>query len=805
MAEIREVLDAVRELIRDVKPAEAEARLTALIKSLGNDDLQHWKTEIESVSKPLLKKRHKQVCQLIEDRLTAYSQNAGVDEGGGVKGGSERESRSPDQIVQSIAADFSELSHFHIFQWATYYRDYIERAIASLVNDLPAPKLEPALDRFRDIVASHAEEIFERGFRFKVEEQHRPEITAHLTAITGLQRFCELAVEHYSSAAIKIRESQKRIILRKVVSGFLSAALSSFAGCSFGARTGTQLMAAHRVQWVHYLAFLDSSGADRLAAAMGQGTTGEIIRRYLRPIAYAIDKASLVNDGDVWLPQISQYFHDQRRLEILLHSPRAKEHTKLVEVFVLVDSDVPALSTLKEAEARGVKLIVCGLKADVAASAMAERLQNVIVNCLESGQDASAAQKRALAILKGAIIQGQGGQSASMKLEYNFTRIFPLNNPFQSRYFHVVRRSVRSLLREIEGRSGVRLWCSVRRSGKTTACFDLGGALPGTDVIVQTCDNTHNDESASSLFEQIVAELESGRAIPKNFFRDAVSGLKVGGSPNDRVILILDEYETLFGRLRRAARFDPDVLYAVVYPLLSQMVAYSRDNMIVFVGQQPNAHFIFMEQNPLSAYVKQDSFPLFAHSPGSSSSEFSDLVEKVLTEQWSATGRFMDSLYGETAGHPFLTVNLIVSFVEWLIAKDTKVGEVKFDSASWSAFAESELAYHKIALNTEFQFFLEAASDAMGETGKATSPWLWSLYRSIRHFAEEFGARGSCALNDFVALYQRMGLGSSGIAAEEVLRTGADSNFLSVTSDGWVSVGIPLLARIAASATPRID
>ena len=412
-------------------------------------------------------------------------------------------------------------------------------------------------------------------------------------------------------------------------------------------------------------------------------------------------------------------------------------------------------------------------------------------------------QKRALAIFKAAIIAGLGKRSGEEQIEYNFARIFPLNNPFQAKYFHVVRNSVRNLLREMEGRTGVRLWCSVRRSGKTTACFDLG-ALPGTEVIIQTCDNTHNDQSASTLFEAITEHLDSGKPLRKNFFRDTVDGLKVGGSPNGRTILIVDEYETLFGRLRGAARYDEDLKHSVIFPLLSQIVAFCRENMVVFVGQQPNAHYVFMEQNPISAYVKQDSFPLFAHQWGSTNSEFEDLVDKILTDAWSPTSKFLDEVFKETAGHPFLTVNVLVSFVDWLIARKVKVKDIRFDVEAWMGFLGSELSTSKIAINSEYQFFLEAAADAMSRLGRDSSPWLWAMYHSMKVFAVACGATGVMRIDAFVELYRRNGLEISGVPPEEILRTGSDTNFFRVSNES-VTICIPLLGRISQAAAPRVN
>ena len=96
-------------------------------------------------------------------------------------------------------------------------------------------------------------------------------------------------------------------------------------------------------------------------------------------------------------------------------------------------------------------------------------------------------------------------------------------------------------------------------------------------------------------------------------------------------------------------------------PCLSQMVAFSTSNLLVFLGQRPDAHAILMSQNQLSPLVRQDSFPLFEHTDGSTTSEFAQFLEKVLSGLSMSAG-FINSVYAETSGHPYLTVNLMTDF-----------------------------------------------------------------------------------------------------------------------------------------------
>lgn len=797
MAKIRDLLDSIEQDIRAVRPEGAQQRLQGLVSSLGPVELQQWQAEIERIVGMFLPKRKKALEQNLQERLKDLKLVPTIEEK------TERVDVISVEAEPSRTAllenDLNDLAQFHIFQWSTHYREWAERFLAAQLRTDCGLRTTDV----RVLIGGHVTEIFERGFRFKTQEQGKAESLAHLTAVNGLQRFSELAVEFYSASAMKLRRKEERQALRTCVSAYLGAALSGFARAQFGGRSGAQLLAAHRIQWLHYLPFMTLQDVSFFGESLGAGSTGELIFELGRPLASALDSASAYHDS--YLPQISQYYHDQRKLEIVLNSPRASEKTAQVEIFALLDAEFAHVIHLKEADSRDVRLVICALKADVASAPIAERIQAVLVNVREPGYSAQQIERRAKSVLMDALSRLRPDSNPNALLEYNFARNFPLSNPFQSKYFHVVRGSVRNLLRELEGGNGVKLWCSVRRSGKTTACFDLSGALPSSDVVVQTCDTTRVDDLSRRFFDSIIEHLESSRPLPKSFVRDIVEELRPGGSPKARVVVILDEYETLFGRMRAAARSDDDLKYTVIYPLLGQMVAFARENMLVFVGQQPNAHFILMEQNPLSAYVKQDSFPLFSRHGNSRADEFTDLVAKVLTDRYDCTNRFLDKLFSETGGHPFLTVNVLVNYVDWLIDKGTKRKDVRFNEELWDQFSLSELSSERIPLSTEFQFFLEAAADAMSYSGFKSSPWLWAVYRSLREFVRRFGPGSVVQPAEFLEMYRFNDFSRCGISGEEVIRTASDTNFFCLNSEGLISVRIPILARIAASATPRVN
>lgn len=795
MTSVIELLDAI-EIQRESNPSGAEQQLRELLQTLRSADLDRWLPQIQLAIAGFFPKRRKSLQAALQALLDPSQEQ--LDDAVPDKD----EEKEVERLKAKIIEDLRDLSEYHIFQWPTYYRDWVAYTIERLLS--LSPKLQDeAMRVFQTAVAAHSKEIFEKGFAYKVFDQRRVENSAHVTALSGVQRFADLAVEYYSGGAIKETKGGRRVALRRATSKLLAGILSGFIACDFNSKSGAQVLASSRVRWFHYLTFLDASDLSEIAKQFGEGTIAKMLAQLVRPLAFTLDRCAESATGSYPLPQVSQYFHEKKRLEVLCVSSSAKRIGGKAEVFALLDPELPPISDLKEAESRDIALIICSLKPDVARSSQAERMQEKIVDVNESNQTLAQFEQRACAILTGAFSSlSEGGNEAI--LEYNFARGFPLNNPFQTKYFHVVRKSVRNLLQEIEGRNGVRLWCSARRSGKTTACNDLSGSLASSETVFQTCEVLRQDDLSGRLYGRIIDCLEDQTPIGRRFLTDIIDEVRQGSSAAGKIVLVIDEYETLFGRLRGAVRQQEDLKYSIVFPLLDQIVEFARENMVILVGQQPNAHFVFMDQNKLSAYVTQDSFPLFRHALGSTTGEFVDLLAKVISERFSFTAGFADKLFEETSGHPFLTVNLLVSIVDWLILKKVRVADVRFDAKLLERYFESNMSSQEIALNTEYQFFLEAASDAMSETGLASNPWLWSVYRAMRMFVVEHGVHGHCEIDLFSKSYERAGLGRAGISPLDMLRTAEDANFFKIDSANLVQLGIPLLARIAAASTPRI-
>jgi hypothetical protein len=211
-----------------------------------------------------------------------------------------------------------------------------------------------------------------------------------------------------------------------------------------------------------------------------------------------------------------------------------------------------------------------------------------------------------------------------------------------------------------------------------------------------------------------------------------------------------------------------------------------------------------MDQNQLAPYVRQDSFPLFAHGEGSLISEFRALLQKIMTERVKFDAPFADAIYRETSGHPYLTVNLLTHFFEWLIEQKRPANQLNLNSGDFDRFTASCLTASLMATRPEYGQFLKYASEATGEDGRIGTPWLHSIYVLLKNIATFNPTEFWCSRDRFNSMVSDLRK-SSGIscAPEELLRTGTLSNFF-MLRDEYVMPKIRLLARIAAASTSSV-
>ncbi|WP_406383983.1 hypothetical protein OHU25_41020 [Streptomyces sp. NBC_00117] len=800
MSTVDAALRDIEGLCRAVKPDQAQDLANGLIESLPVHDLEEREAQIRTVfTRAFLKKRRNALLFRLDEKLHGPPPSAAPEP---------EELAQVEGPVEDWLEEFLEalqyLSDRHIFQWSTYYRNRLAEDFTSFLDRLTAPEAaRTLLPEIALALSGHAQDIFQKGFNYQIG-QGESEQGALMKSLNGLQRFFDLPIEFYSTrlpAAVDL-ESARR--LRALNSCMLSAIVVGYAQVDFGNRTGRDALLEHTRAWFHTLPFLVMDDVLLVQQQIGRNHVIHGLLSSVLPTVSAFDGLG-DNRQHVPLPALSQYSVAEQRLDISLRPSTQSPYQQMIEVQCYLAGGYVDRRDLEEAHRRGVAAIVAPLPSDLRAFIEQDgRLRETVVVPGEPDSESIAQTRDQVLQLLVARSYRQGTASVrNQRLQVNLARDFPLEEPGKLRYYRVHRHSVHDLLRTFESRNGVRLWCSVRRSGKTTAGFDLASTTGEAVVVSQTCSSTGELANDGACFERICDALDEGHRIPGTFFANLVNHCAEGAAADSgRTVFVLDEYETLFGVLGLALQRDPGTRYTVVQPLLNQMVQFARENLLVFLGQQPDAHFILMEQNQLSPYVRQDPFPLFAHENGSEDSEFARFTQKVMSQQVSLDAGFVDAVYAETAGHPWLTVNLLRDFVDFLIKQERRQSDLYLRPEDAAKFAELRLRASHISRSREYEFFRRAASGAMGEVQGPDTVWLRSVYRCLSEIVRASPESMRCSMEDFADIVARLGPGTE-ISADRLLSSATESNFLN-HDDEWVWPKIRLLGRIAATTQGEV-
>ena len=573
----------------------------------------------------------------------------------------------------------------------------------------------------------------------------------------AFSRFLALPLDFYSVRSSASSDHRSVSALRLLVSAAVTGILEGYSSALFGQQAGSAVLPRFQRSWLHYMAFLTPSHAERVVDRLDAGPLADGLRTSVLPLLDALQQFHNRTDDDFCpLPVAGQYMWQQRRLDITVRPPRNAASQRLIEVSAFLDAGFVSTADLDDAARRQVTLVIAPLKPDVRKVASERKgLAEIVVPAGDARQQTA---NQAFGVWDAAVGALRSTWSSTAPLVFNFAREFPLHDQNRNRatVFHVARTSVRDLLRTFERRNGVRLWCSVRRSGKTTACLDLDSTSGDSTIVSQTCGVAPSTDD-TKFFQSVRVAVENGGMISGTFVQDAVAACAPArADEHKRLVLVIDEYDALFGLLRTAADEQPRIRHTVVQPILNQLMTFSYDNLLVFLGQPPDAHFILMDQNQLAPYVQQDPFPLFEHAPQTTTGEFSELVRKILAERIEYSARFLDALFEETAGHPYLTANVLGEFVEWLIeTRRPQLGLVVKD-ADFDEFADQKLNTERILLSPDYDFFRHAAAEAMSPRTYCANPWLFTAYWVLRALSNDELRGFRVARAGFPELMRRM-------------------------------------------------
>ena len=807
MSTIEERITEIAHSLDRHEAERPERKLTELIHQMGSEEFSEWRPEIEKLIRQFLPKRRRNLSGVLESKT-----------GNGAPGRAPdanlqpTESPPPARIHapapnQALAADFQKaldaLRERHIFQWSTFYRDCLAEYLGRFLDEM---RSVPPADGGRALsapLAGHTQDAFSQGYGFARGKHGHEE--AVRKSLNGLSRFLALPLDFYSVRSSASSDHESASALRLLVSAAVSGILEGYSSASFGQQTGNAVLPRFQRSWMHYMAFLIPRHAEGVVDRLDAGPLADGLRTSVLPLLDALQRFHDRPDDDFRpLPVAGQYQWHHRRLDITVRPPRNAASQRLVEVNAFLDDGFVSTPDLDDAARRQVTLVVAPLKPDVRKMASERKELDEIV--VPAGETREQVANDAFMVWDAAVTALRSTWSSTAPITFNFARQFPLHDQNRNRatVFHVARTSVRDLLRTFERRPGVRLWCSVRRSGKTTACLDLDSTSGDSNIVSQTCGVALSPDDRK--FYHLVREaVGNGRMISGTFVEDAVARCAPPVDDEDkRLVVVIDEYETLFGLLRTAVEREPSIRHTVVQPILNQLMTLSYDNLLVFLGQQPDAHFILMDQNQLAPYVQQDPFPLFEHARQTTKGEFSELVRKILAERIECTARFLDALFEETAGHPYLTANVLGEFVEWLIEERRPQLGLRVQEADFAEFADHKLNADRILLSPDYEFFRQAAAEAMSAQVYRNNPWLFTAYWVLRELSNHGSGGFRVERAGFPELMRRIPVprGEPVPDCNETLRSASQANFLSYDDD-WVRVRIPTLGRIAAAVRPK--
>ena len=780
---------------------EPEMMLRRLIEQMGRQSLTDWRPTLDPVIARFQPKRRKRLLEFLDARISGRATQVAEPAPTTAYPEAPPTAERAHAWEARFRGDLRELSERHIFQWATSYRDCLFRHFDRFLAQSEATTRDRALPVVRRCLSEHSHEIFSKGYGHERDVKEATHFDAVQKSIAGLVRFLDLPLDYYSVRATNTYDQNAILELRSLFSTAAMGILEGYAAVRFADEGGHALLPRFSRRWGHNLAFLTPGAASELVELVEPGPLTEGINRSVIPLLRSMDRLIRRKREDYFpLPLLGRFSWDDRLLEIGVRAPRSASARRVIEARAYLEGDRAFSSALTEAGARNVALVVAPLRPHVR-EFVRERdtLAAMVVDTHDL--DADATVECAVEVLA-RTIHSLRSRRTGPAIAHNIAREFPLKTPSMMPFYRVERTSVRDFLSAFDRTNGVRLWCSVRRSGKTTACFGLDFTAADSVIVSQTC-GTGPSSNARLFFDSVSDAVASSSRLAGDFVEASVADCAPVAPDGRRKVLIIDEYETLFGFLRAGAERDDYVRYTVVQPLLNQFVEFARENLLVLLGQQPDAHFILMDQNQLAPYVRQDPFPLFEHVPGSRAGEFGQLVAKVFAERIGCDPGFLGALHDETAGHPFLTVNVLCSLVDWLIEQKRPYRGLSLNRGDFDEFRNAGLQRRNLAISRDYDFFRQAATDAMGRRGYDTNRWLFTVYWVLREISGSGTDDLSIRRGDLGDLMQRIPAPGPLPDENDMLRTASQANFLRYDEDR-VWVRIRTLGRVAAAVGPGL-
>lgn len=226
-------------------------------------------------------------------------------------------------------------------------------------------------------------------------------------------------------------------------------------------------------------------------------------------------------------------------------------------------------------------------------------------------------------------------------------------------------------------------------------------------------------------------------------------------------------------------------------PLLDGLVEASDRWSVLFLGLNPRAARIFMQDNPVAPRLQSSPFPLFQHSANQGSTEFAELLGKVVTGNFEIEQILIDRLHYWTAGHPHFAVSVMREFLDWVLRNNRlrEARDRRLRADWWDSFAADRLEPLAMMHSSHFVRYRDFHS-AWRES--PDDPWL----RAIARLAEHIGSERLDGPQAVGFVSESAGVDPG--AAREMLVDASLANLVSIeSSSGAISMMVPLYGRLA--------
>lgn len=710
-----------------------------------------------------------------------------------------------DRLSTRVAGMLRNLAEKHIFKWTPNYRDRLRFIFSTALTELPeSGQLEPEVDAIGKQFALHSEEIFSRGYKFQISRGLSPDV-AEIKSISGLQSFLDLVLSIYLEYRQQVSSAKEANVLWSVASAAISSLVRGYGAVQFDGGTGWSHLGKNLRSWVPPLGFCRGSELQPFFDDFPAAERSEDLRLVLCATALAAERMAHQFHGDaILLPRQSRMsIQEPIRLDITFSSKRKSINRDLI-IICFWSGEITS-HAIRAAQSMCAAAIVGKLDHGEHKSERAEG----VVDASELPSDQQHIHHLSELIYAELEERGLSEETNSdpAVISHNFARDFPLDDPDFRRQFMVERHSVKSLLQDFDGSVGIHLWCSVRRSGKTTAALELADISGQSVVVAQTMDRVPRQPIQNIFSRKLRETFEANQGLSDDFFVEVVRECTLASTATDtkgrRIVFIIDEYESLFALINAYVHRDSDLKVLVALPLLSQMVDFATRNLLIFMGQRPDAYLVLSAQNQLSPLVQQYSFPLFQHIDSAPNTEFTQLLSYVLTEKLPFDASFATAVFEETSGHPYLTVNLMVDFCDWLIGNRFRISEERLSGQQFENFVKDRLTAAALKRSPHYEFFHGQMAEYLSEQARTDEPWLHAIASILKLLASKHPRNFECPFASYEQWAAPFGA-EARMTAARLLSTGSQANFLK-DKGGRVSPGIRLLARLAGSATPNIN